>query len=142
MALTREQQQALESARQASRGLGWATAQRSSRPAASPKIELMRLKAKASGNTSIAAADRLYLSVEWQGSATPVFLNVNAVIGNAAAQLAKQLRLAMLPDRIYRLRAPGGSEPLPSNKTFGELIAGDDGAASTLFNGCALELTC
>ncbi|KAJ2717291.1 hypothetical protein H4R19_000043 [Coemansia spiralis] len=140
--LTHEQQQALVAARQASDARSQPAAKPASRrPTVSPKIELMRLKARATGNASIADADRLYLSIQWQGKATPVFLNVNAVVGNAAAQLARQLRLTMLPDRVYRLQPPGASEPLASNMTFRELAAGDD-ASHALFNGCTLELCC
>ncbi|KAJ2775978.1 hypothetical protein IWQ57_000135 [Coemansia nantahalensis] len=139
--LTPEQQQALALARRASSARSRPPSTPAGSPAVSPKIELMRLKAKATGNASIADADRVYLSIQWRGKATPVFLNANSVVGNAAAQLARQLRLTMLPDRLYRLLPPGASEPLASNKTFRELMANDD-AARTLFNGCTLELSC
>ncbi|KAJ2778590.1 hypothetical protein H4R18_004504 [Coemansia javaensis] len=135
--LTREQQQALDAARRTG-GVG---ARPGRQAAVSPRIELMRLKAKATGHPSIAMEDRLYLSVQWEGTATPVFISRGSVVGSTAAQLARQLRLSLLPDRIYRLRAPSTQEPLPPGRTFAELLA-DSAAAPSLYNGCALELVC
>ncbi|KAJ1749134.1 hypothetical protein LPJ55_004159 [Coemansia sp. RSA 990] len=136
--LSAEQRQALEALKRTANK----SAPRSRKQAAvSPKIELMRLKAKATGNESIGMSDRLYFSVLWQDKAIAVFINRNSGVGNAACRFSKQLHLSQLPDKIYRLRIPGTDKPLPSNKTFSELLSAEDSSGS-LYNGCKLELIC
>ncbi|KAJ2844334.1 hypothetical protein IWW36_005228, partial [Coemansia brasiliensis] len=136
--LSAEQHQALEALKRTANK----TVSRPKKQAAvSPKIELMRLKSKATGNESINMADRLYLSVLWQDKAIAVFINRNSSVGNAAFRFSKQLHLSQLSDKIYRLRAPGADNPLPSNKSFSELLSAED-TNNRIFNGCKLELIC
>ncbi|KAJ2821987.1 AN1-type zinc finger protein 1 [Coemansia erecta] len=144
--LTAEQLAALEALKQSSSKPGNLYSKPKPKPkpkqqsTVSPKIALMRLKGKATGNASIDMADRLYLSVLWQEKSLSVFINKNIGVGSAAARFSTALRLSQLPDKVYRLRLPGADTNLPSNKTFGELLF--EGDASGLFNGCTLELTC
>ncbi|KAJ2215158.1 hypothetical protein EV179_002377 [Coemansia sp. RSA 487] len=120
--LSVEQVQALEHFRNSDQSERTAAKRLKQPPRKSPKIELMRLKAKATGNSSIDMNDR------------------KSVVGNAAAQLAKQMRLSMLPNIVYRLHRPGASEALPSNKSFDSLLVTDSGPDEGIYNGCTLEL--
>ncbi|KAJ1801899.1 AN1-type zinc finger protein 1, partial [Coemansia sp. RSA 2599] len=105
-ALTDEQQAALLALRQSTAKQPQTALKSSSRSRSSPKIELMRLKAKAKGNASIDMKDRLYLSIRWKAKTINVLINKasRSVIGNAAGQFARQLGASMLPDTVYRLQ--------------------------------------
>ncbi|KAJ2158412.1 spindle assembly checkpoint kinase [Coemansia sp. RSA 552] len=135
--LSAEQKQALKALAQTSKDRG---EQQLSRPgrkrATSSKVALMRLKAKATGNSSIDPADRLYLTVLWQDKQISVFINKSSVIGNAAMQFARALRLSLLPETVYALQVPGSGELLPPNRAFSELMAGSE---PELANGCSLD---
>ncbi|KAJ2779318.1 spindle assembly checkpoint kinase [Coemansia interrupta] len=106
----------------------------------SPKIELMRLKAKAKGNSSIAMEDRIYLCINWKAKSITTFINKTSVIGNAASQFARQLGISMLPDVVCRLRVSGTDNDLPSNKRFSEILPTDPEPGKTIYNGCSLDL--
>ncbi|KAJ1646169.1 spindle assembly checkpoint kinase [Coemansia asiatica] len=135
--LTDEQQAALQTLRQnATNKISLKTS--SSKPRVLPKIELMRLKAKAKGNASIDINDRLYLNIRWKTKTISVFVNKNAVIGNAAGQFARQIGVSVLPDTVYRLRAIDCADCLPSNGVFSDII--DSGSRGSLYNGCTLDL--
>ncbi|KAJ2721188.1 AN1-type zinc finger protein 1 [Coemansia sp. Benny D115] len=110
-------------------------------PRVSPKIELMRLKAKATGNSSMDMKDRLYMCVRWNTKSLVVFINKRSVIGNAADRFAKQLGVTVGPEKVARLWIPGANEPLPAGKQFSDLLDSSSGSADELFNGCTLELT-
>ncbi|KAJ2365016.1 hypothetical protein IW150_006327, partial [Coemansia sp. RSA 2607] len=111
-------------------------------PRVSSKIELMRLKSKAKGNSSIAMDDRLYLCINWRAKSVTTFINKTSVIGNAASQFARQLGISMLPDVVCRLRVSGTDNDLPSSKRFSEILATDPEPGKTLYNGCTLDLIC
>ncbi|KAJ2623688.1 hypothetical protein GGI26_002135 [Coemansia sp. RSA 1358] len=106
----------------------------------SPKIELMRLKAKASGNVSIDMQDRLYLCVKSPSKSIALFVNKKSIIGNTATQFARRLGMSILPDRVYRLYNPRTGDVLPSNKQFEDLLSFD--SKDGIYNGCTLELRC
>ncbi|KAJ2607047.1 spindle assembly checkpoint kinase [Coemansia sp. RSA 1804] len=125
--LSAEQAQALRQFKDANQGdKAAATKQPARPPRKSPKIELMRLKAKATGNASIDMNDRLYLCIEHKEKSISVFISKRSVVGNSATQFAKQMRLSLLPGKVYRLHKPGADEPLPSNKPFEGLLSGSD----------------
>ncbi|KAJ1824028.1 hypothetical protein LPJ60_001101 [Coemansia sp. RSA 2675] len=136
--LTAEQALALEAHQLLSARVGQKATIRISEPRKSPKIELMRLKAKATGNPSIDVDDRIYLCIKHKTKSLVVFEAKRAVIGNAAERFAKQLGLSMTPGRYCRLRVVGSDQPLPPNGTFGSELAAE--ADAGLYNGCTLEL--
>ncbi|KAJ2557108.1 spindle assembly checkpoint kinase [Coemansia sp. RSA 1933] len=78
--LSTEQQEALDRLRNTDRGEK-AAAKRPKQPPPrkSPKIELMRLKAKATGNPSINMDDRVYLCVQHKEASISVFINKRSV---------------------------------------------------------------
>ncbi|PIA18755.1 hypothetical protein COEREDRAFT_13800 [Coemansia reversa NRRL 1564] len=144
--LSTEQIQALTTLKHTSSTTGGSPSALKHKVRISPKIELMRLKARATGNGSIDVVDRFYLSVMWKGKSAPVYINRNALVGSSAMQFARNLHLSTLPGNIYRLKPLNADDTLPSNKTFNELLAdtGDLTSSSNpeLFNGCSLELVC
>ncbi|KAJ2028449.1 spindle assembly checkpoint kinase, partial [Coemansia sp. S3946] len=71
--LTADQRSALESHRQNSARVAQKATIRITEPRVSPKIELMRLKAKATGNASIEMNDRVYLSIKHKTKSIAVF---------------------------------------------------------------------
>ncbi|KAJ2409874.1 hypothetical protein GGF41_006540 [Coemansia sp. RSA 2531] len=71
--LTADQRSALESHRQNSARIAQKATIRITEPRVSPKIELMRLKAKATGNASIEMNDRVYLSIKHNTKSIAVF---------------------------------------------------------------------
>ncbi|KAJ1963226.1 spindle assembly checkpoint kinase [Dipsacomyces acuminosporus] len=129
--LTPEQISALESIK--SSGEPVATS-KPKKPRTSPTVELMRLKAKATGNASMAMSDRLYLLVKSERKSIAVFINKSAVIGNAAGQFARQLGLP--GNKAYRIQVQDSGEALPPNKRFSEILSSE----STLYNGCSVEV--
>ncbi|KAI8320061.1 hypothetical protein GQ54DRAFT_319272 [Martensiomyces pterosporus] len=107
-------------------------------PKISPRVELMRLKGKAAGNPSMAMSDRLYLCVKSQKKSMAVFVNKNAVIGNAASQFARQMGLSVRPDKAYHLQVEGTGEALPSNRKFDDILS--IRSDTTFYNGCTVCL--
>ncbi|KAJ2389669.1 hypothetical protein GGI23_005788, partial [Coemansia sp. RSA 2559] len=74
--LSEEQIKALEQFRNSARGENNPATKRPKQPPRnSPKIELMRLKAKATGNPSIDMDDRIYLCVEHKEKSINVYIN-------------------------------------------------------------------
>ncbi|KAJ2794207.1 hypothetical protein H4R20_006301 [Coemansia guatemalensis] len=144
--LSAEQIQALATLKQTSGTSSGSTSTPKRTARISPKIELMRLRARATGNSSIDMADRLYLSVVWKGKSTPVFINKSAMVGSSAMEFARNLHLSTLSSKVYRLKNLDGNVLLPSNKTFNELLDSNGEVSSKsdveLFNGCSLELIC
>ncbi|KAJ1722606.1 hypothetical protein LPJ53_002985 [Coemansia erecta] len=140
--LTSQQVAALETLRQSGAASERSELRTPKASRVSPKIELMRLKSKAKGNSSIAMDDRIYLCINWKAKSITTFINKTSVIGNAAGQFARQLGVSMLPDVVCRLRIPGTDSDLPSNKRFSEILETDPEPGKTIYNGCTLDLIC
>ncbi|KAJ1955862.1 hypothetical protein EC988_001649 [Linderina pennispora] len=80
-----------------------------------PRIELMKLKAKATGNPNMAMEDRLYLSVASEAKTIVVFIN-----------------------KVYSLQVAASGEILSPGDTFDQLLVAR--SDTTFFNGCKLAL--
>ncbi|KAJ3363772.1 AN1-type zinc finger protein 1 [Kappamyces sp. JEL0680] len=111
--------------------------------APNPKLDLMKLKLNAKGNDNIAMAERVYLSVHYQGLAAvdALFYSISTVVGRLVDMLASRAawvnenNLATKDSIRVALFHGITGIILPMESTLGDLIKGN-----VIYNGGSVIL--